>query len=348
MTTPDHQPSTPLRPVSRRQLLITGGAGVLGSIILAACGDDKKKTAATTPSTSASSGTTAASGTAASSSASGRTIAIISPYYSAQPATKEVVDAFMADAKAAGFAVTMKDTKNDDAAVNTEMEAAVSQKVNVIVLGMGDPKNYSAGLAKAKAAKIPVFGLDAGTADGVTANVTSDNDFLGTTSAQALIDAMGGTGSVGIINFDPFEPVRLRGAAARKLFKDKGITVLEDVQGDPQDSTGFAKKTVLDWLNKYPAGKITGVYAAWDASADGAYQATQEAKRNDVFVVGVDGQDFARAAIKEGKTWVATVSQDWKGIAKAALDAIVALLDSGTAPQPVITIKGELVTKANA
>ncbi|HQV57546.1 MAG TPA: substrate-binding domain-containing protein, partial [Ilumatobacteraceae bacterium] len=278
----------------------------------------------------------------------GKTLAVISPYYSSQPATKEVVHAFQKDAEAAGYKVTVKDTKNDMAAVNTEMETAVSQKVAAIVLGMGDPKEFSAGLAKAKAAKVPVIGLDSGSADGITCNVTSDNDFLGTTSAQALIDAMGGKGKVGILHFDPFEPVRLRGAAARKLFKEKGIEIIEDVQGDPADSTGFAKKTVLEWLTKYPAGQINGVYAAWDATADGAYQATQEANRQDVFVVGVDGQDFARAAVKQGKTWVATVSQDWKGIAAAAVTAVSDLLTKGTAPAPVITVKGELITKANA
>lgn len=314
-----------------RRAFLSGLAGMAGIVVLAACGDDE-------PGTGGDGGD----------GGDARTIAIVSPYYSSQPATKQVVDAFKAAAEAAGFTVTTKDTNNDFAAMNAEMETAVSQGVAAIVLGMGDPKELSAGLAAAKSANIPVFGLDAGSADGVTTNVTSDNDFLGTTSAQALIDAMGGSGKVGIIHFDPFEPVRLRGAAARALFAEQGIEIIEDVQGDPADATGFAKRTVLDWLNKYGPGEITGVYAAWDATADGAYQATQEADRQDVFVVGVDGQDFARAAIKEGKTWVATVSQDWTGIANAALAALQALLDDGTAPEPVITIPGELVTAENA
>lgn len=330
--THDHDPSTPAASLSRRGFLLAGAAGLAGAIVLAACGDDKKSSPSVT----------------AGQTASGATLAVISPYYTAQPATKEVVDAFRKLAEAAGYRVTIKDTKNDMAAVNTEMEVAASQKVAAILLGMGDPQEFSAGLVATTAAGVPVFGLDAGSVEGVTCNITSDNDFLGTVSAQALIDAMGGSGRVGIINFDPFEPVRLRGAAARALFKEKGIEVIEDVQGDPADSTGFAKKTVLDWLNKYPAGKINGVYAAWDASADGAYQATQEANRQDVFVVGVDGQDFARAAVKEGKTWVATVRQDWPGIAAAAMDAVNALLVDGTAPEPVITVKGELITSANA
>ena len=272
----------------------------------------------------------------------------MSPYYSDQPATKEVVDAFTAAAEANGHTVTLVDTKGDLAAVNGEIQNAVSEKVDAIVLGMGDPQEFSAGLSAAIEAKIPVFGLDAGSADGVVSNITSDNDFLGNTSAQALIDAMGGGTNVIVIHFDPFEPVRLRGAAARALFEEKGITIIEDIQGDPADSTGFAKTTVLDLLSKYGEGEVDGIWVAWDASALGAYQATVEAGRTEVEVVGVDGQDFAKAEVAKGGNWVATVRQDWAGIASKALEVIEAYLVSGTQPEPVVVVPGELITKDNA
>lgn len=278
----------------------------------------------------------------------GKTIAIVSPYYSDQPATKEVVDAFTAAAEANGHTVTLVDTKGDLSAVNGEIQNAVSEKVDAIVLGMGDPQEFSAGLSAAIEAKIPVFGLDAGSADGVVSNITSDNDFLGNTSAQALIDAMGGGTNVIVIHFDPFEPVRLRGAAARALFEEKGINIIEDIQGDPADSTGFAKTTVLDLLSKYGEGEVDGIWVAWDASALGAYQATVEAGRTEVEVVGVDGQDFAKAEVAKGGNWVATVRQDWAGIASKALEVIEAYLVSGTQPEPVVVVPGELITKDNA
>lgn len=282
------------------------------------------------------------------SSGDGKTIAIVSPYYSDQPATKEVVDAFTAAAEANGHTVTLVDTKGDLAAVNGEIQNAVSEKVDAIVLGMGDPQEFSAGLSAAIEAKIPVFGLDAGSADGVVSNITSDNDFLGKTSAQALIDAIGDGKNVIVIHFDPFEPVRLRGAAARALFEEKGINIIEDIQGDPADSTGFAKTTVLDLLSKYGEGEVDGIWVAWDASALGAYQATVEAGRTEVEVVGVDGQDFAKAEVAKGGNWVATVRQDWAGIANKALEVIEAYLVSGTKPDAVVVVPGELITKDNA
>jgi ribose transport system substrate-binding protein len=275
-------------------------------------------------------------------------IAIVSPYYSDQPATKEVVDAFTGDAEAAGFNVTMVDTRGDLAAVNSEMENALAQGADAIVLGMGDPLEFGAGLAATTSAQIPVFGLDAGAADGITANITSDNEFLGETSAQVMIDAIGGEGRIVIIHFDPFEPVRLRAQAARALFEEAGIEIIEDIQGDPADSTGFAKTTVQDLLSKYPEGEIDGIWVAWDASALGAFQATQETGRTEVIVTGVDGQDFAVAEVAKGENWVATVRQDWPGIAATAVETIEAC-SAGEAPaSQIITVEGELITAETA
>lgn len=309
--------------ITRRALAMAVAAGA----VLAACGDDDG---------------------GSSNEAGGAKVAIISPYYGTQPATKEVVDAFKSLAEANGHIVTLVDTNNDLSKVNAEMETAVSQKVDAIVLGMGDPQEFGAGLAATQAAGIPVFGLDAGAVPGVTANITSDNDFLGQASAQAMIDAVGEGGKVAIIHFDPFEPVRLRAAAARVAFEAAGITVVEDTQGDPADSTGFAKKTVLDWLNKYPAGELNGVWVAWDASALGAFQATEEAGRTEVIVTGVDGQDFARAEVRKGGNWIVTVRQDWAAIAAKALETIEAAVGGTLPTSQIITVPGEVLTKDNA
>jgi ribose transport system substrate-binding protein len=309
--------------ITRRVLAMAVAAGA----VVAACGDDDGGSSNTT---------------------GGAKVAIISPYYGSQPATKEVVDAFKALAEANGHIVTLVDTRNDLSKVNGEMETAVSQKVDAIVLGMGDPQEFGAGLAATQAAGIPVFGLDAGAAPGVTANITSDNNFLGQASAQAMIDAIGAGGTVAIIHFDPFEPVRLRAAAAREAFAAAGITVVEDAQGDPADSTGFAKKTVLDWLVKYPAGALNGVWVAWDASALGAFQATEEVGRTEVVVTGVDGQDFARAEVRKGGNWIVTVRQDWAAIAAKALETVEAAVGGTLPSSQIITVPGEVLTKDNA
>jgi len=282
-------------------------------------------------------------------SSSGKTLAIISPDYSSQPAAKTAIDEFVTAAKAAGFKTSVVDTLSDNAKVNGEITTAVSQKVDGIVLAFGTPKEFGEGLASAKAAKIPVFGLDTGgTEDPILVNVTTDNSFLGKASAQAMIDKLGADKKIVMIHFDPFEPVRLRAEAAKKLFEANGYKIIEYVQGDPADSTGFAKKTVKDFLTKYPKGAIDGVWAGWDATALGAYQATQEAKRTEVVVTGVDGQDFARAEVAKGGNWIATVAQDWKTIAAKEVSLIQDFFKGTKPAEKVVFVPGTLITMDNA
>lgn len=279
----------------------------------------------------------------------GKSIAIITPDYAAQPAAKEAIDLFKAEAEARGYAVSLVDTNSDNAAINGEITTAVSQGVSAIVTAFGTPQEFGEGLAAAGTAGVPVFGLDTGgVVEPTLVNVTTDNQFLGQASAMAIVDAIGEGGRVGIIHFDPFEPVRLRAEAARVIFGEAGIEVVENVQGDPADSTGFAKQTVLDWLTKYPAGELDAVWAGWDASALGAYQATQEAGRTEVLVTGVDGQDFARAEVAKGGNWLATVRQDWATIATTLTDIIDAHF-AGTDPaEPIVYVPAVLITAENA
>jgi ribose transport system substrate-binding protein len=248
-----------------------------------------------------------------------------------------------------GYDTTLVDTAGNNAAINGEITTAVAQGVDAIVTAFGTPQEFGEGLADAGAAGVPVFGLDTGgVVEPTLVNVTSDPAVLGQMSAQALIDALGGEGQVAIINFDPFEPVRLRAEAARALFAENGIEIVEDVTGDPVDPTNFAKATVLDLLVKYPEGDLDAVWAGWDASALGAFQATQEAGRPEVLVTGVDGQDFARAEVAKGQNWIATVRQDWPTIATTLADIIDAHF-AGTDPaESTVFVPALLITAENA
>ena len=282
----------------------------------------------------------------------GKTIKIISPDYAAQPAAKEAIDDFTAAATARGYTVKLVDTASDNAAINGELQTAVSEKVDAIVTAFGTPQEFGEGLAAAGAAGVPVFGLDTG---GVVAptlvNVTTDNKYLGEVSAKAIIDGLSGVSgphTVAIIHYDPFDPVHQRAEAARAAFAAAGVEVIENTQGDPADSTGFAHQTALDWLTKYPAGQLNAIWAGWDASALGAYQATQETGRTDVLITGVDGQAFAQAEVAKGGNWIATVRQDWPTIATTLTDIIDAHF-AGTDPtDTTVYVPAILITKDNA
>jgi ribose transport system substrate-binding protein len=282
-------------------------------------------------------------------SGEGKSLSIITPWYASQPATKEAVDLFIADAESRGYETKMVDTAGDTAAVSGEMTSAIAQDFDAIILAFAFSQEIGEGLAAAADADMPVFGLDAGgVADPMLVNVTSDPGDLGRLSAQAIVDALGGPGQVAMIHFDPFEPVRLRAVAAKELFEANDIEIVEYIQGDPNDAAGHAKATVLDLLVKYPEGELDAVWAGWDDPALGAFQATQEIGRPEVLVTGVDGQDFAVAEVAKGENWIATVRQDWPAITSTLADIIDAYF-AGTEPaEQTVFVPATLITAENA
>jgi ribose transport system substrate-binding protein len=249
-------------------------------------------------------------------------IAVVTPYL-ANAATKDVITKFQHKAEAKGWSVTVTDTAGDFNRLNSEIQNAAARRPKAIVLGMGDPAQTSLGLRAAKDAGVPVFAIDAGLADGVAANVTSDNDDLGRKSAQALIDIVGHGAPVLMFTHDPQPSVRARAVAARKALADAGIVVVESKHVAVPGPVDDAKKSMQDFLTAHSdPNAIRGVWAAWDEPAFGATQAIEAAGRKNIAVVGVDGQDFALAEIRKGGPFKATVRQDWDGIADRTVSLI--------------------------
>lgn len=279
----------------------------------------------------------------------GKSIIVITPFYASQPATTTAVDLFIAEASERGYDTKLVDTAGDNAAVNGEIASAVAQEFDAIVSAFAFSQELGEGLATAGEAGVPVFGLDAGGVfEPMLANVTTDPGDLGTLSAQAIIDGLGGEGEVAMIHFDPFEPVRLRAVTARELFEENGIEIVEYIEGSPEDPTGFAKSTVLDLLVKYPEGELDAVWGGWDATSWGAFQATQEIGRDEVLVTGVDGEDFARAEIAKDQNWIATVYQDWGAITSTLADVIDDHFAGSDPEDPNVFVPGVLITAENA
>lgn len=272
------------------------------------------------------------------------TVTVVTPYLS-NAATKEVIDLFEADAEGRGWSVSVVDTAGDMNKLNSAFQDAAAQKPDAIVLGMGDPTQLSLGLKSAADAGIPVFAIDAAPADNIAANVTSDNTDLGEQSAQALIDAMGGSGSVVMLTHDPHPGVKARAEGARATFEAAGIEILEEKHVNVPGPVDDARASVQDLLST-AGDKFTGIWGGWDEPALGATQALDAAGKSGIVVVGVDGQDFALAEIKKDGPFVATVKQDWPAIATQVADLIQAQVVDGQAPASAqIELPGTLVTQ---
>jgi ribose transport system substrate-binding protein len=273
------------------------------------------------------------------------TVAVITAYL-ANAATKEVVEDFQAAGEKRGWKVTVTDTAGDFNALNSKMVNAANEKVSAIVLGMGDPQQMGLGLRAAGDASVPVVAIDAAAADGIAANVTSDNDDLGRQSAEALVEAVGGKGRIAMLTHDPHPGVRARAAAAKAVFEKAGLQVVASKHVAVPGPVEAARKVTDDLLTAYTgANALNGIWAGWDEPALGATQSIEQAGRSAVAVVGVDGQDFALAEIEKGGPFRATVKQDWSGVADKAAGLVEDLLNGKAAAEKQYTLPGTLVTQ---
>lgn len=318
-------------------------------LLAAACGAPAGSStgAATTADPATATDAASAAGTEAVPAAAGKKVNVVTPYM-ANATTKFAIERFQEYGTSKGWEVSAVDTNSDFNALVSRIQDAVTQNVDAIVLGMGDPAQMTQGLEAAKAANIPVFGLDAGNAEGVLLNITSDNAALGKTSADALAKAIGEQGNVVMFTHDPHPGVRARAQAAEEALKAyPNITIMDKQHVEVPGPVDNARTVMQNLLTANPdTGQIAGVWAGWDEPALGAVQALDAAGRaGETAVVGVDGTDFAKAEIAKKGAFKATVAQDFDAMAKQLADLVEETLDGEQPDKDLYLVPGTLISQ---
>lgn len=258
----------------------------------------------------------AASPAAASGAMEGKKISVMTPYLSSVT-TNQMVDALQSELEAEGAAVTVIDTANDFAALASRIEDVVAAQTDAIVLVSADPAQVENQLQEAFDAGIPVFGCDSGYIDGMQVNATSDNHQMGELITNYLFDdLMGGQGTVVALTHRPHPGVVKRCEAFDELLAaQKGITLITEQHVPAEQPINDAQDIVENLLTANPEkGSITAIWCGWDEPAIGAAQACQEAGRDEILIVGVDGNEQAVSLIKGDANLKATVAQNFRGM----------------------------------
>ena len=200
----------------------------------------------------------------------------------------------------------------------------------------------------------PVIDMDTLIAPLDSINVHSflapDNEFMGASVTQALVDAIGGEGTM-IMTQGALGHTGAQGRARgfqSIVKKYPKIEVLDTQPGD-WDVTKVARiwETLL---TKYP--KISAAYFHNDDMALAAYNVMKAHNRTDILLGGCDAMPPALQAVNEGRM-LATVRNPSCRIHGGAVIAGVAAIVSGEKtgqggiPKNIIT-DGPVVTKANA
>jgi ribose transport system substrate-binding protein len=262
------------------------------------------------------------------------------------PFYQELEAGLRAAASALGYEVNVQAGEFDVARQKDQIENFIVDRVTAIVVCPCDSKSIGTSVQAANRAGIPVFTADiAVLAEGaaVVSHTASDNVAGGRLAAEALARALGGHGSVAIIDHPEVESVieRVHGFE-QELATRPDMQLVAKLSGHGTKEAAF--RTAEDILQAHP--DLDGIFAINDDSALGALAAVEKAGRlGRVMIVGFDAVPEARRAIAEGKIY-ADVVQLPRTIGEETIKAIAAYLAGERVP-PVHLIACQLCTKAD-
>jgi len=229
------------------------------------------------------------------------------------------------------------------------VQQVIAQGKDILIMVPADSTGIVPAIEEINAAGIPVINLntkinnESGTANSETF-VVADNTICGTLCAEELARLAGEEGEAVILEGPSGGQVTidLSNAAQAVFEKYPGIEVVDIQDAKFDRATGFT--TTQNLLQAHPDLKI--IFSCNDEMALGAVEALKEAgKLDQVYVGGIDGNQDALKAIKEG-TMDCTVYKNFFLQAYTATEAAAEYLGGAELPE-VIQVDLEIVTQDN-
>ena len=194
-----------------------------------------------------------------------------------------------AEAEAQGVNLTESDGQNSAPKQTADIEAAIVQKVNAIVISPLDVNALAPAIEQAVQAGVPVVTIDRRVdgVEGILAHVGADNVKGGEAEAQAMVDAFPNGAKIFHLQGQP--------GAGPAIDRNKGVhNVLDPVKDKYQiifeQTANFARAEALSVTEAGLAanGKPDAIICANDDMALGAVEACAARGFNDVKIYGFD------------------------------------------------------------
>lgn len=227
-----------------------------------------------------------------------------------------------------------------------QIENFVAANTDLIILNAADSKGIRPAVDKARQAGKIVIAVDTGVEAKVDATVTTNNVQAGEVGCQYIVDRLKGKGNVVIVNGPPVTSVIQRVNGCEKILsKYPNIKILSKNQ-NAEGSRDGGLRVMSDLLTTFP--KIDAVFAINDPSGVGVDLAARQVRRNEFFIVGVDGAPEAIDAIASKKTlYAATATQNPRGMTQKAVQVGNDILHGKKPSNPNILIPVKLITQDN-
>jgi D-xylose transport system substrate-binding protein len=194
--------------------------------------------------------------------------------------------------------VTYFNADQDPAKQQQQVETAITDEVDAIVLDPVDGEAAAGLVVDIQDAGIPVLAYDR-FIEGADYYMSFDNAQVGTLQAESLVEAMGGKGSILMLNGAPTDPnaAQFKEGAHEVLDAASSVEILAEFD-NPDWSPDKAQEWTTDQLGKFEPSQVTGVYAANDGQAGGVVAAMTGAGVAADALPPITGQDAELAAIQ--------------------------------------------------
>ena len=245
----------------------------------------------------------------------------------ANPFFVEMKNAMEAKGEELGYDVVVVAAEFDAARQTNQIDDFISSRVDAMILCPANSSSIAPAVQRANAAAIPVFTADiAVLADEVevVSHVATDNFRGGQLVAETMAQALGGGGTVAIVDHPEIESViqRTEGFKARleelRKSDDVQIEIVAQVPGGGDRAPALA--AAEDLLQAHP--NVDGIFAINDPSALGVLTALENAgKSDDIVLIGFDGAPEAVEAVEAGQLY-ATIQQHPRQIGETVVQFV--------------------------
>ena len=248
-----------------------------------------------------------------------------------------------AEAEAQGVNIIESDGQNSAPKQTADIEAAIVQKVNAIVISPLDVNALAPAIEQAVQAGVPVVTIDRRVdgVEGILAHVGADNVKGGEAEAQAMVAAFPDGAKIFHLQGQP--------GAGPAIDRNKGVhNVLDPLKDKYQivfeQTANFARAEALSVTEAGLAanGKPDAIICANDDMALGAMEACAARGFNDVKIYGFDALPEALVAVRDGKL-AGTVEQFPGEQSRQAVRIAVAYAKDKTEPAEKLVLLTPIV-----
>lgn len=249
---------------------------------------------------------------------------------------RDINDNAQAVIEAAGSEVVIADANTDYQKHNENIENLINSGVDGLIVQLGDAQQLAPIMAVAKERGVPVVtcAVGAPVPDTLT-DINGDNPLMAILASNALLSGIGYKGDVYIVWVPGAPLLETRKRIFEAVCKDHPGVRLHEVPAEHNPAKVQAQ--IEDILTANPdEGSVAGIFGTYDMLVSGANEAIRRAGREEVKVVGIDGDRIAfQMLFQEGSPFVASVVQDVPSIGRLAGEIVLGVLNGTIDPATV-------------